>query len=207
MTPSPDPLGLADWRRRTAELYAAVRAQADARAAWNLWRRERKRLFREHPHSPLEPARRRDYSGPRYFDYAPGLRFGVDVEAPSDVSAQSCDLGEDGVIRLHPAGCTRGLADTLGAELVLFWIGGYGGGLFLPFADASAGSETYGGGRYLLDTIRSADLGTAEGRLVLDFNFAYNPSCAYAPRWTCPLAPPENELPVVVRAGERVPGA
>jgi uncharacterized protein (DUF1684 family) len=207
MTLIPDPLGFADWRRRTGELYAAVRAQADAGAAWNLWRRERARLFREHAHSPIEPARRHDYSGRDYFDYAPGLRFQVGVEAPGQAAGQSWDLGEDGVITLHPAGCTHGLADALGAELVLFWIGGYGGGLFLPFSDASAGGETYGGGRYLLDTIKGADLGMADGRLVLDFNFAYNPSCAYAPHWTCPLAPPENRLPVAVRGGERTPSA
>ena len=75
--------------------------------------------------------------------------------------------------------------------------------MFLPFRDATSGSETYGAGRYLLDTVKGADLGDDGGRLVLDFNFAYNPSCAYDPRWACPLAPPENRLPVAVRAGER----
>jgi hypothetical protein len=83
-------------------------------------------------------------------------------------------------------------------------IEGYGGGVYLPFADATSGATSYGGGRYLLDTVKGADLGMEEGRLVLDFNFAYNPSCAYDPRWTCPLPPPANRLPVDVRAGERV---
>jgi uncharacterized protein (DUF1684 family) len=101
---------------------------------------------------------------------------------------------------------------VLGGEprsLAVYWLEGYGGGLFLPFRDARAGRETYGGGRYLLDTVKGADLGTsADGaRLVLDFNYAYNPSCAYDPRWSCPLAPPENRLDVPVDAGERLPPA
>ena len=87
--------------------------------------------------------------------------------------------------------------------LELYWLEGYGGGLYLPFADATSGDETYGAGRYLLDTIKGADLGLEHDRLVLDFNFAYNPSCAYDPRWVCPLAPPANRLAVAVRAGER----
>ena len=74
--------------------------------------------------------------------------------------------------------------------LELYWLEGYGGGLFVPFADATSGRETYGAGRYLLDTVKGADLGQRGGRLVLDFNFAYQPSCAYDPRWTCPLTPP-----------------
>jgi uncharacterized protein (DUF1684 family) len=88
--------------------------------------------------------------------------------------------------------------------LELYWLDGYGGGVFLPFADATSGQDTYGAGRYLLDTVKGADLGMRQGRLVLDFNFAYQPSCAYDPRWTCPLAPPANRLAVPVRAGERV---
>jgi hypothetical protein len=56
-----------------------------------------------------------------------------------------------------------------------------------------------------MDTVKGADLGTEGGRLVLDFNFAYNPSCAYDPKWVCPLAPTSNWLPVAVAAGEQTP--
>ena len=89
-------------------------------------------------------------------------------------------------------------------SLAVYWLEGYGGGLFLPFRDALGGTQTYGGGRYLLDTVKGADLGmSADGaRLVLDFNYAYNPSCSYDPRWSCPLAPPENRIDVSVEAGE-----
>jgi uncharacterized protein (DUF1684 family) len=91
-------------------------------------------------------------------------------------------------------------------QLSLFWLPDYAGGLFLSFRDATNGAETYGGGRYLLDTAKSADLGGDPGAdtLVLDFNFAYQPSCAFDPRWVCPLVPPENHLDLPVRAGERL---
>jgi uncharacterized protein (DUF1684 family) len=86
----------------------------------------------------------------------------------------------------------------------VYWIDVYGGGVFLPFRDATAGTETYGAGRYLLDTVKGADLGGSDSRLILDFNYAYHPSWAYDARWSCPLAPPENRLDVAVRAGERL---
>ncbi len=86
------------------------------------------------------------------------------------------------------------------------WMRGYAGGLFLPFRDATNGHETYGAGRYLLDTAKSADLGPGgePGTIVLDFNFAFQPSCAFDPRWSCPLAPPANRLDLRIEAGERI---
>ena len=92
--------------------------------------------------------------------------------------------------------------------LDVFWLDAYGGGIFVPFRDGTAGQETYGGGRYLLDTVKGADLGADDaGRLVLDFNFAYHPSCHYAPTWSCPLAPPDNRLEARIPVGEmRFPG-
>jgi uncharacterized protein len=103
-----------------------------------------------------------------------------------------------------PFALTIGLEAALGKELTLFWIEGYGGGVFLPFGDATNGRESFAGGRYLLDTIKSADLGrNPDGRLILDFNFAYYPSCAYSEAWVCPLSPFENRLPAAVRGGER----
>jgi len=91
-------------------------------------------------------------------------------------------------------------------RLALFWLPEYSGGLFLPFRDGTNGRGTYGGGRYLLDSGKGADLGgdSARGTVVVDFNFAYQPSCAFDPHWSCPLAPPENRLDLEVRAGERI---
>ena len=115
--------------------------------------------------------------------------------------------GTDGDVSMHAFARTLGLEARLGGELTLYWIEGYGGGVFLPFADATSGTETYGGGRYLLDTIKGADLGKIrpDATLVLDFNFSYFPSCAYSSRYVCPLAPASNRLNGAVRAGERLP--
>ena len=91
------------------------------------------------------------------------------------------------------------------AHTAVYWLDAYGGGIFLPFADATSGSTTYGGGRYLLDTVKGADLGSAGERLVVDLNYAYHPSCVYSSDWSCPLAPPANRLDVAIAAGERLP--
>jgi hypothetical protein len=192
-----------DWRRQVADLYGRVRAAA-GRPGWELWRAERDRLFAGHPQSPLDPKDRAGFAGLPYFDYEPALRFTVALAAYTG-PRESIDLGRDGTVHLRPFARTAGLADRLGGELTLFWIEGYGGGVFLPFADQTSGRDTYAGGRYLLDTIKGADLGRTDERavLVLDFNFAYNPSCAYSDRWTCPLPPAVNRLPRAVQAGER----
>jgi uncharacterized protein (DUF1684 family) len=200
-------ISLADWRRRVAEVYARVRANPDPRTAWRDWRAVRDALFAEHPQSPLPPAQRAGFHALPFFDYDPELRLLVEIDEPGGRAARRLDIGADGTVVLEPAARTRGLADTLGGELTVYWTSGYGGGVFLPFTDATSGAETFGGGRYLLDGLKGADLGQAEGRLVLDFNFAYNPSCAHSAAWTCPLAPAENRLPGAVRAGEQAAAA
>ena len=194
-----------DWRRRVSDLYGAVRAERDPKRAWMMWRETRDGLFRQHSQSPLEPATLDRFSSLPFFDYDPALRFAVRI-APVEASPVTAEAGHDGALTLTPFGRTQGLAEALGSELTLYWLAGYCGGVFLPFADATSGTETYGGGRYLLDTIKSADLGSdSDGRTVLDFNFSYNPSCSYSPAYVCPLSPPENRLGAAVRAGEKAP--
>ena len=196
-------LELWDWRRRMADLYAAVRAEPEPRAAWALWRETREQLYRVHDQSPIE--NRAGFQGLPFFEYDPAFRFLVDF-VPIDGNEVSLPAGADGEVSLRPFAQTVGLADRLGGELTVYWLLGYCGGVFLPFTDATSGRETYGGGRYLLDTIKSADLGQAsDGRAVLDFNFSYNPSCAYSARYVCPLSPPGNRLGGAVRAGEFTP--
>ncbi|HEX4719135.1 MAG TPA: DUF1684 domain-containing protein [Thermoleophilaceae bacterium] len=194
-----DELDLLEWKRYVFELYARVRHRSEPMAAWALWRRERERLFREHPQSPIPVDERPAYTGPHVFDYDPAWRLFAMVEAADEQRFElpSSD-GETMSFRRF------GVARAEQVELDLYWLESYGGGLFLPFADATSGDETYGAGRYILDTIKGADLGVSDGRLVLDFNFAYQPSCSYDVRWTCPLAPPANRLDIAVRAGERV---
>ena len=127
------------------------------------------------------------------------MRFEVALE-PAEPQRLDVPTAEDGVVPLDRIG-TAALGEL--GRLDVWWLGSYGGGVFLPLRDGSAGTTTYGGGRYLLDTVKGADLGTRDGRLVLDFNLAYNPSCSYDPRWACPLAPPPNRLAIPVRMGER----
>ena len=195
-------LELLDWKRQIFELYAEVRASPDPERTWLHWRATRDELFRTHPQSPLPPGARASFAGLPTFDYDPALRVLGAVEPAERERREIATSGEEPYAFTRFARVRFTLA---GAEqtLDLYWLEGYGGGVFLSFADATSGRETYGAGRYLLDTVKGADLGSEDGRLVLDFNFAYNPSCAYDPRWVCPLAPPGNRLPVAVRAGER----
>jgi uncharacterized protein (DUF1684 family) len=194
---------LHDWRRQIADLYAAVRAMP-GRDGWMHWRSARDRLFREHMQSPLASARRAQFRGIDYFPYDPAIRFKVGLGAATDREIIRLEAGKDGLMTLVPFAMTQGLDSALGKELTLYWIEGYGGGVFLPFGDATNGRQSFAGGRYLLDTIKSADLGSSDdGELILDFNFAYYPSCAYSEAWVCPLSPTENRLPVAIRGGER----
>ncbi len=203
MTSDSDLLSLLDWRRRVAALYAEVRALRDSEptAAHAHWRLERDRLFAAHPQSPLHEEDRGDFLGLPVFTYDPDLAFTahVDLDTAPEPALIGGSTGESfGFLRI-------GAVELPVGRLDVYWLETYGGGLFLPFRDATAGAETFGAGRYLLDTAKGADLGAGtDGALVLDFNFAYNPSCAYSPTWSCPLAPAGNRLDVPVRAGERI---
>ena len=195
-------LALLDWKRRVFSLYAGVRAADEPAEAWQRWREARDELFRTHPQSPLPEELRASFVGLEYWPYDADARVLAeldDVDAPPETIATS---GTEPLL-FRPFARAR---FELGGEplaLEVSWLEGYGGGAFLSFRDATSGGESYGGGRYLLDTVKGADLGQDDGRLVLDFNFAYSPSCAYDPGWVCPLAPPANRLAVAVRAGER----
>ena len=193
-----DELILLDWKRRIFALYAEVRAASDPKAAWRLWCDLRSELYRTHPQSPRVGAE------PAYFPYDPRFRADAvvqDVEpARLEIPGSAGSLirfGRFAVARFELLGEPR--------ELELYWLDAYGGGIFLPFGDETNGHATYGAGRYLLDTVKGADLGGQGDRLVLDFNFAFNPSCAYDETWACPLSPPANRLPVRVEAGELLP--
>jgi uncharacterized protein (DUF1684 family) len=194
-------VALADWREQVARLYLAEPRGGEAGAA--AWRRARDRLFLTHPASALTAEQRRQVGGLAWFAYDPAARVKASLGRVDAGDELAIDTGgEDGTVRYRRVGR---LATPYG-ELTLFWTLGYGGGLFLPFRDATAGQETYGAGRYLTDTVKGTfgrGLVVGDGEVTLDFNYAYNPSCAYNSRWACPLAPPENRLDEPVRAGER----
>jgi uncharacterized protein (DUF1684 family) len=217
--PARDPLQLADWRRRVALLYSEVReiAQADPERAWEHWRAIRQELYRSHPQSPV-PIDDRSAFRARAWPYDPAWRFEVPVRrhavdnsaripGPSGwTSPLTLPMSSGDALAFEAAGEIELPLAAGPRRLTIYWMSGYAGGLFLPFRDATNGTETYGAGRYVLDTAKGADLGGAlvEGRLIVDLNFAFHPSCAFDPRWSCPLAPPENRLDVGVRAGERI---
>jgi uncharacterized protein (DUF1684 family) len=210
-----DRLSLADWRRTIATLYAEVRAMSETDPAIALahWRAVRERLFREHPQSPV-PARARRAFEARHFDHDPSLRFHAVLEPapPPEASALPLALPNSGSDSLSFSRIGRVRVPFPDGEqtLSVFWMAGYAGGVFIPFRDATNGTETYAAGRYLVDGAKGADLGATPGAnpgewaLILDFNFATQPSCAFDPRWACPLAPPENRLNLAIRAGERL---
>ncbi len=194
-------LSLLDWRRRTSALFGAARAAADPEVGWRTWRDGRDEMFAAHPDSPLSPEVRAGFSGLPFAPYDPALRFEPELE-PAPPERREVPTASDGVVPFERIGTV-----ALGAlgRVDVWWLDSYGGGVFVPLRDGSAGATTYGGGRYLLDTVKGADLGGTGNRLVVDLNVAYHPSCAYDPRWSCPLAPEGNRIPAVVAAGEQLP--
>jgi uncharacterized protein (DUF1684 family) len=197
---------VADWRRRVFALYAEVRASTDVVAAHEFWRRERDRLFMDHPSTPLLPEDLADFDGLPVEPYDPAWRFEVEVR-PTEPRHLDFETGTDGVVPFD----LIGIAEVPRVGSLDVWrLGSYGGGIFIPVKDALAGHPggTYGGGRYLIDTIKGADLGQGEApdSVILDFNFAYNPSCAYDPAWACPLAQRGNTTAVEIPVGERYQG-
>ncbi len=200
-------LALAHWRRTVAALYAEVRrAPARERAlAHARFCAARDTLFKQHPSSPLGPTARADFTALPYYPYRPEWRVDAALDERFEPGAHPSNPPGEDALRYRPVARVRFRVSGRRLALTLFWIEGYGGGLFLPFRDRTNGADTYGGGRYLYDTIKGADLGAGADGLVLDFNYAYHPSCAYDSRWHCPLAPPQNHLPLAVPAGERLP--
>jgi uncharacterized protein (DUF1684 family) len=196
-------LDLVDWRRRVGDLY-----RISGPDALRQFRAARDELFRSHPSSAIEPEERGSFSGLRYFDHDPSYRVHARVE-PGDGTELVIETGgEDGAVRYRRVGRLAFTLEGQECGLTVLGLVQYAGGLFVPFRDRTSGQETYGGGRYLFDTAKDTDglvleVSPGASEVVLDFNYAYNASCAYSPRWACPLAPPENHLPVAVRAGEK----
>ena len=187
-----DALELADYRAAVARIYLS---DADLTG----FRAERDELFRSHPQSPIP--RDAKFDGLRYFPPADDAIAEVELR-PEPGELEIDTGGPDGVVRYERAG----ILDTPWGELSLWWIAAYGGGLFLPVRDATCGPDSYGGGRYLTDTVKGTHgrglTRLPDGRVRLDFNYLYNPSCAYDDQWLCPLAPPENRVDAPIRAGE-----
>ena len=197
-------LDLVDWRRRVGDLY-----RIGGPDALEKFREGRNRLFKSHPQSPIEPEERASFTGLHYFAHDPAFRVPARIQA-ADGSELLIDTGgEDGAVRYRRAGELVFRLAGQPCKLTVLSLVQYAGGLFVPFKDTTAPRQTYGAGRYLFDTAKDTDglvleITAGSPEVVIDFNYAYNASCAYSPRWACPLAPPENFLRVPVTAGELV---
>jgi uncharacterized protein (DUF1684 family) len=196
-------LDLLDYRRRVHTLYGQIRQLGtDHVEAFSLFRQTRDDLYKNHSQSVFSPAERDQFDGLNYFDYDPAYRVVAQLDTDFEPQSYKLDLSDDGKFVMEQIGTVRFTLPTGNGELGVFWVKAYGGGIFIPFRDATNTYDTYGGGRYLYDTVKGADLGTTDDSIILDFNYAYHPSCYYNPRWDCPLAPVQNRLSIPVNAGE-----
>lgn len=159
------------------------------------FRADKDRFFAADPDSPLTHEQKHDFKGLHYFPENEALRLELAVEefpAKETVVMQTTTGGTQTYTRF---GKIRFSVEGQEVTLTVF---ASEDGFFLPFADSLAGTETYGAGRYLeLEPI-------AQDRILVDFNYAYNPYCAYNEAWACPITPAENRLKVPIRAGEKV---
>jgi uncharacterized protein len=206
-----DYLDLYDYRCRVADMYRmrkqATLAGEDAAIVVQRFREARDELFASHPQSALDKEQKRKFQGLCYFPYNPAMCVEADIDANVESVQLSVAMNAEETMTMTTVGLLHFILEDVRVELSLYWLNIYGGGLFLPFRDITSPAESYGGGRYLFDTIKGSDFQATRGasgieRIVLDFNYAYNPSCAYNDRWVCPLAPYENRLQVPILAGE-----
>jgi uncharacterized protein (DUF1684 family) len=180
-----------DHRESYEDQVAGYRAAKDA-------------SFKDAPGSPIPEAERGTFDGLPYYAIDPSYRF-EDLSAEPYAGSEPSTFQiptSDG--RLRPAHRAGTLTFDLGGEprrLTGYVLdGGDPHNLFVPFLDATSGTETYGAGRYL--DLEPED----DGTYVLDFNLAYHPSCVYDTKFSCPLTPAENRLAIRVEAGERLAG-
>jgi hypothetical protein len=166
------------------------------------FRLDKDEFFKTDPRSPIPEAERAAFAGLPYYPVDEALVFDDRVLEPytGDEPSNFQIPTSDGQLRpAHRAGVLRFELEGAPRQLTAYTFdGGDGESLFVPFLDETSGTETYGAGRYL-------DLEPEEdGTYALDFNLAYHPSCVYDPKFSCPLTPAENRLPLRIEAGERL---
>jgi uncharacterized protein (DUF1684 family) len=206
-----DYLDLYDYRTRVAEMYRTRRQAAlageDAESILQRFRQSRDELFAKHYQSALDQEQKQQFQGLHYFPYNPAMCVEADIESDVEPQLLFVSMNAQETMTMTTVARLHFTLEDVKVALSLYWLNIYGGGLFLPFRDTTSPAVSYGGGRYLFDTIKGSDYlpvpgSSGDERILLDFNYAYNPSCAYNDRWVCPLAPIENRLKVPVRAGE-----
>lgn len=191
----------ANTRRQASPVTDSI-AEYETRIAHQ--RADKDTRFRASPHSPIPPSGRIAFEGLTYFPMDPAARFeGLRLSRPAEDLPTSFDIptSDGGSRRAQRLGALRFVWNGQDRDLIAYDLGTAHGALFVPFLDATSGSDTYGAGRYL-DVEPEED-----GTYTLDFNLAYHPFCAYSPDYSCPLTPAENRLPERMEAGERLPVA
>lgn len=153
-------------------------------------------FFATDHNSPLTGEQRQAFSGLTYFPENPDLRLELDIEEFPQKETIEMQTSTGDVQQHTRFGKIHFEVDGQRVELTLYKDAH---GFFLPFVDDQAGEETYGAGRYL----EPQEL--KDGKVLVDFNYAYNPYCAYNDLYSCPLTPWENRLQVSIRAGEQLP--
>ena len=202
---------LYDYRQRVIALYKArnesLQKDTEPSVVLDFFRKERDRLFHYHAQSALDTEQKATFQGIPYFPYNPAMTVMAEltnIEQPQTITVPKNSSESMTIKSVAHANFT---INNQVAKLTIYWIDVYGGGLFLPFRDGTSPEQSYGAGRYLFDTVKGSNFletGTNEKRsILLDFNYAYNPSCAYNAQWVCPLAPEENRLQVSIAAGEK----
>jgi len=168
----------------------------------NHFRSEVDQFMGFHPQSPLDAKQQANFKGLAYFEPNEALNIVVPVErfpATEPMIEMETSTGEQRPYRRW--GRISFEVDGESASLTIY-SDIYGQEFFLPFRDATSGKETYGAGRYL-DNHRPGLVDLGNGRFKIDFNYSYNPYCAYQSTYSCPLPPRENWLMVPIRAGEK----
>ena len=162
------------------------------------FRRRKDDVFATDDHSPLTPDQKAAFTGLEYFPENPALALEVPLDTSGDGIGERLRIGTtDGQAKeFERAGRIHFTADGQPVTMTVFREVGRGR-YYLPFRDATAGQETYAVGRYLDPRARP------DGTMVVDFNYAYNPYCAYGDGWSCPIPPRENIAAVRIEAGER----
>jgi uncharacterized protein (DUF1684 family) len=158
------------------------------RAAKDAW-------FGRDPHSPLSHEEQHQFEGLSYYPFNPALHMHLPLDRDVSDEPIVMETSTGDQREYHRAGKIHFDVDGESAELTIY--ADADGELFLPMRDATSGKETYGAGRYL-----EPDM-AGENEVHVDFNYLYNPYCAYNEAYSCPLPPLENWLRVPIEAGEK----
>lgn len=210
MASASDYFDLYDYRQRTFLMYrkrnTLLQQGTNPAAVMKEFRQEKDDLFLNHPQSALDDTQKSKFKGLSYFDYDPSFAIEAELqEIPPRAITVTKNQYE--TMTLTSIAQVTFAKDNKPATLSIYWIEIYGGGLFLPFHDPTSPETCYGAGRYLFDTIKGSNclesMRDGKRTIIMDFNYAYNPSCAYNPAWICPLPPVENRIDIPITAGEK----